>query len=157
MILILGFHDLLEGGEGILDHGRQHPARVGQPRAETTHAAHAGRTGRLADRAPLALRRLVGRRLVGGRVPHVAAVTPFGAARPLHLVGDLVRHAARAGLHHSALEVGDGVAALGLAAPAARLVTVACLAVGPRLATALRRATAFWLAFASGFRHLTPP
>jgi hypothetical protein len=31
MILILGFHDLLEGGEGILDHRRQHPARAGQP------------------------------------------------------------------------------------------------------------------------------
>src|SRR5271165_1653989 len=126
MILILGLQDLLEGGEGILDHGRQHPARVSQARAKTPGAAGAGRAGRLADRAPLALRRLAGRRLVRGRVPHVAAVTPpFGADSPLDLIGDLVRHAARARLHEPALEVGDGVTSPGRAAPAARLAAVA--------------------------------
>src|SRR5208337_2336275 len=101
------------------------PARVSQARAETRGAACPGRAGRLADRAPLALRGLAGRRLVRGRVPHIAAVPPFGADRPLHLVGDLVRHAARARLHQPALEVGDGVTPPGRAAPAARLATAA--------------------------------
>jgi hypothetical protein len=116
---ILIFHDLLESGKRVLGHRGQgsadvgdagHQARTGQP----------GRTRRLADRAPLALRRLLGRRLVGRRVPHVTAVAPFLADRPAHLVGHLVGHAARARAHQPALEVGEGVVApAGLAAATA--------------------------------------
>jgi hypothetical protein len=118
MILLLGFHDLLEGGEGIGDHRRQHPARVRQPGSEA-RTAQARRPGRLADRAPLALQRFVGRQLVRRRIPHVTLVTPLLAHGPLDLVRDLVGHAARARLHQPALEIGDGVAA------PARLVTAA--------------------------------
>src|SRR5260370_25041746 len=139
MVLILGLHELLEGGEGVLDHGRQHAARAGQLRAEPAGACRARGAGRLADRTPLALGRLIGQQLGGGRVPHVAAAAPFGAEGPPDLVGDLVRHAAGAGLHQPALEVGDGVTAPGL--------TVRTF----WLAAALR------LAVASGFRHLAPP
>jgi hypothetical protein len=110
MVLILGLHDLLEGGEGILDHGRQDAAGVSQPCAQA-RAGHAGRAGRLANRAPLALRRFIGRRLVGGRVPRVAAVPLFLANRPLDLVGYLVSHAARARAHQPALKISDGVTA----------------------------------------------
>src|SRR5260370_27824724 len=139
MVLILGLHDLLEGREGVLDHGRHHAARAGQLRAEPAGACRARGAGRLADRTPLALGRLVGRQLVGGRVPHVAAAAPFGAEGPPDLVGDLGRHAAGAGLHQPALDVGDGATAPGLT-----VVTF-------WLAAALR------LALASAFRHLAPP
>jgi hypothetical protein len=129
MILILGLQDLFEGGEGILDYGRQHSARVSQSRAESPGVACAGRPGRLADRAPLTLRRLAGRRLVRGRVPHVGAGFPVLAQRPLDLVGNLIGHAASAGLHQPALEIGDGVGGPG------RLAGAAGLAIGTRLAS----------------------
>ena len=104
------FHGLLESGKGVLEDGSQDPAGVGEAGTEAG-TRHPGRAGRLADRAPLALGRLVGRRLVGGRVPHVTAVAPVLAYRPADLVGDLVSHAARAGAHQPALEIGEGVAA----------------------------------------------
>src|SRR5580704_19181280 len=157
MILILGFHELIEGGEEILRHRGQGSAGVGDEIAKT-RPGHPGRAGRLADRAVLALGRLGGRRLVGGRVPYVTAVTLLLAQGALDLVGDLVRHAARASAHQPALEIGDGVAGLpGLAAAAS-------LAVGSRLGPAVpgpvaiaRLATVSGLAIAVGFRHLTPP
>ena len=119
MILILGFHGLLEGGEGILDDRGQDTASARQPGAEA-RTGQTGRAGRLADRAPLAFQRLVGRQLGSRRVPHVTAVPPlFLANCPLDLVGDLVGHAARARFHQPALEIGDGIAA------AARLAATA--------------------------------
>jgi hypothetical protein len=110
MILILGFHGLLEGGEGILDDRGQDSACARQLGAEAG-AGQAGRAGGLADRAPLAFQRLVGGQLGGRRVPHVTAGPPlFLAYRPLDLVSDLVGHGARARLHQPALEIGDGIA-----------------------------------------------
>jgi hypothetical protein len=110
MILILGFHGLFEGGEGILDDRGQDTAGARQASAEAG-AGQAGRAGRLADRAPLAFQRLVGRHLGRRRVPHVTALpAAFLAHRPFDLVGDLVGHAARARFHQPALEIGDGVA-----------------------------------------------
>jgi hypothetical protein len=119
MTLILGLHGLLEGGEGILDDRGQDAACARQASAEA-RAGQAGRPGCLADRAPLAFQRLVGRQLGRRRIPHVTALTPaFLAYRPFDLVGDLVGHAARARFHQPALEIRDGVAA------AARLTATA--------------------------------
>jgi hypothetical protein len=106
--LILGFHYLLEGGEGVLGHGGQGAAGVAQA-GDEAGAAQAGGAGRLAHRAPLALRRLLGRQLVDGRVPHVAAGAPFLAHGPADLVGDLIGHAARTRAHQPALEISDRV------------------------------------------------
>jgi len=64
----------------------------------------------------------------GGSLVAVSHTSPL-LRRPLHLVGDLIRHAARARLHQPALEVGDGVAPPGPAAT--RLAAAARLAAGP--------------------------
>jgi hypothetical protein len=133
MGLILNFDGLLEGGEGILDQGRQDAARVSDAGADA-RAGVASTAGGLADRAPLTFRRLVRRRLVGGRVPHVGAGFPVLAQRPLDLIGDLIGHAASAGLYQPALEISDGITGPG------RLAGAAGLTIGTRLAAAPRRA-----------------
>jgi len=129
MGLILSFYGLLEGGEGVLDQGCQDAARVGEAGAEA-RAGLARAAGSLADRAPLAFRRLVRRRLVRGGVPHVGAGFPVLAQRPLDLIGDLIGHAASAGLHQPALEIGDGVTRPGGLADAAGLTVGTRLAAG---------------------------
>jgi len=119
MILVLSFHGLFEGGEGILDDRGQDAAGTRQASAQAG-AGQAGSPSRLADRTPLTFQRLVGRQLGRRRVPHITAVPPaFLAYRPFDLVGDLVGHGARARFHQPALEIGDGVAAAARLAPAA--------------------------------------
>src|SRR5580692_11230477 len=129
MGLILSLYGLLEGGEGVLDQRRQDAAGVGEAGAEA-RAGLARAAGGLADRTPLAFRWLVRRQLIRGRVPHVGAGFPVLAQRPLDLIGDLIGHAASAGLHQPALEIGDRVTGPG------RLAGAAGLTVGTRLAAA---------------------
>ena len=111
-ILILGLYDLLEGGEGVLGHRGQGTAGPGQAGYQAAGRAQPGRAGRLADRAPLALRRLLGWRARWWPCPtRHDGRTPLLADRPADLVGNLVGHAARARAHQPALEVSDRVVA----------------------------------------------